>query len=92
MEESFEALKERFAIALILTHFDSTKLCIIKSNASDFALGAILSSNNEDRRLHPIAFHSPKFQPAEINYEVHDKELLAIVNSFKVCIAIWRAR
>jgi len=30
-----------------------------------------------------VAFHSRKFQPAEINYEIHDKELLAIVDAFK---------
>jgi len=30
-----------------------------------------------------VAFHSRKFQPTEINYEIHDKELLAIVDPFK---------
>jgi hypothetical protein len=34
--------------------------------------------------LHPIAYHSRKFSPPEINYEIHDKELLAIVHSFKI--------
>jgi len=33
--------------------------------------------------MHPVAFHSRKFSPAEINYEIHDKELLAIVDAFK---------
>ena len=36
--------------------------------------------------MYPVAFHSRKLQPAEINYDTHDKELLAIVDSFKV----WR--
>ena len=36
-----------------------------------------------DGKLHPVAFHSCKFDVAEINYEVHDKELLAIVDSFE---------
>ena len=56
---------------------------IIKTDASDFAIGAILSQRDDRGRLHPVAFHSRKFQPAEINYEIHDKELLAIVNTFK---------
>jgi len=56
---------------------------IIESNASDFALGAVLSQRDEENCLHPVAFHSRKFQPAEINYEIHDKELLAVVNAFK---------
>jgi hypothetical protein len=51
---------------------------------SDFALRAIRSHTDEDGRLHPIAFHSRKFQPVKIHYEVHDKELLAVVDSFKV--------
>jgi hypothetical protein len=84
MEESFEALKERFTIAPILTHFDPIKICIIDTDASDFALGVILSQKDEDGRLHPIAFYSRKFQLAEIIYEVQNKELLAIVDSFKM--------
>ena len=56
---------------------------IIETDASDFALGAILSQRNNERKLHPVAFHSWKIQLAEINYEIHDKELLAIVDAFK---------
>jgi len=52
-------------------------------DASDFALGAVLSQRDKEGRLHPVAFHSRKFQPVEINYEIHDKELLAIVDAFK---------
>ena len=37
----------------------------------------------DDGQLHPVAFHSRKFEVAEINYEIHDKELLAIVDSFQ---------
>jgi hypothetical protein len=59
--------------APILTYFDPTKEYIVETDASDFALGAILSQKDEEGRLHPIAFHSRKFQLAEINYEVHDK-------------------
>jgi hypothetical protein len=54
----------------------------LESDAFDFALGAILSQNGIDMRLHPIAFPSRKFTTVEINYENYDKELLAIVDSF----------
>jgi hypothetical protein len=84
IEESFEGLKEQFTTPLILTHFDPTKECIVETDASDLALGAILSDKDEEGRLHPIAFHSRKFQPSEMNYEVDDKEILTVVNSFKV--------
>ena len=56
---------------------------ILETDASDFAIGAIISQRDEERRLHPVAFHSSKFQPTEINYEIHDKELLAVVEAFK---------
>jgi len=54
---------------------------VIETDASDFALGAILSQF-QDKRLHPVAFHSRKLNSAECNYEIHDKELLAIWEAF----------
>jgi hypothetical protein len=58
----------------------------VETDRSDFALGATLSQIGDDKKLHLNAFHTRKFSPAKINYEIHDKELLAIVNSFKA----WR--
>jgi len=66
-----------------LAYFDPTKPIIIATDTSDFAIGAVLSQRDHDNRLHPVAFHSRKFQPAEVNYDIHDKELLAIVDAFK---------
>jgi hypothetical protein len=43
----------------------------------------VFSQPDKDGRLHPVAFHSRKFIAAEINYEIHDKELLTIVDSFQ---------
>jgi len=80
---AFEELKQRFTSAPILSHFDAQKPVIIETDASDFAIGAVLSQRDNEGRLHPVAFHSRKFQPAEINYEIHDKELLAVVDAFK---------
>ena len=58
----------------------------METNASDYALAAILSIVNEDNKVHPVAFHSCTFTAAELNYDTHDKELLAIFEVFK----IWR--
>ena len=82
-DQSFEILKMAFTSAPILTHLDFQKPFFLESDASDFALGAVLSQHGEDERLHPVAFHSRKFTAAEINYEIHDKELLAIIDSFQ---------
>jgi hypothetical protein len=84
MTKSFEKLKHCFTTMPILTHFNPHCKCIVETDASDFALGSTLSQTAEDKTLHLNAFHSRKFSPAEINYEIHDKELLAIVDCFKV--------
>jgi len=82
-ETAFKDLKQRFTTAPILAHFDAQRPVLIETDASDFAIGAVLSQRDGEGRLHLVAFHSRKFQPAEINYEIHDKELLAIVDAFK---------
>ena len=72
-----------FTEGSILAHCDFMRSTRLETDASDFALGAILSQLCEDNRWHPIAFHSRKFQPTEVNYDVHDKEMMAIAAAFK---------
>jgi hypothetical protein len=81
-QEAFELLKTRFTAALILAHFDPSLPTFVETDASDYALGCILSQVGTDDLLHPVAFESRKMQPAELNYEIHDKELLAIHYAF----------
>jgi hypothetical protein len=52
---------------------------MIETDASDFAIGAILSQKFEDGKIHPVSFLSKKLSDAEFNYDVFDKEMLAIV-------------
>jgi hypothetical protein len=75
-------LKRRFTSAPILRHFDPTLPTVMETDASDFTNGAVLSQQVEGR-LHPVAFHSRKMDKAEISYEIHDKEMLAVVSGFK---------
>ena len=62
---AFENLKKAFTSAPILAHVDPEKPFIIEADASDFALGSILSQQGNDEKLHPVAFHSRKFGVAE---------------------------
>jgi len=78
---AFEKLKPQFRTAPILAHFYPERETVIETDASDFALGAILSQF-QDKRLHPVAFHSRKLNSSKRNYEIHDKELLAILEAF----------
>jgi len=80
---AFEKLKEEFTHAPVLTHWVPDAKIVVETDASDYALAAILSTYTPDGELHPIAFHSHSFNPTELNYDTHDKELLAIFEAFK---------
>jgi len=63
--------------------FESEKSITLKMNVSNEAIETCISQSNDKKRLHFIAYYSHKFTVAELNYEIHDKKLLAIVDSFK---------
>jgi hypothetical protein len=56
---------------------------MIETDASDLAMSGILNQLEDDGKWHPCAFMSKSFSPAQINYDVHDKEMLAIVKAFQ---------
>jgi hypothetical protein len=80
---AFDILKMAFTFATILIHPNPAKPFIVETDAFDFALGAIISQFGIDGLLHPVVFYSRKLTSAEINYQVYDKELLAIITTFK---------
>ncbi|HEV7736493.1 MAG TPA: reverse transcriptase domain-containing protein [Chlamydiales bacterium] len=79
---AFDELKRSFISAPILTHWVPDAPIVVETDASDYALAAIISTY-VDGDIHPIAFHSRTFNSAELNYDVHDKELLAIFEAFQ---------
>lgn len=81
-QKAFQELKDHFTSAPVLATYDPELQIVMETDASDFALGACLSQKH-DKQLRPIAYHSRTFSPAELNYDVHDKELLAIVAACK---------
>lgn len=81
--QAFHTLRAAFTKAPLLAHFDVLKKCRLETDASDYAIAAVLSQANSEGHWHPIAFYSRKLIPAEVNYDTHDKELLAIVESIK---------
>ncbi|MBW0523289.1 hypothetical protein O181_063004 [Austropuccinia psidii MF-1] len=82
----FQVLKEAFTTAPILSHFNPSLPTIVETDASDYALGAILSQVSDSGK-HLSSFDSCKLLQAELNYEINDKELLGIVGALKR----WRA-
>ncbi|KAH0611537.1 uncharacterized protein H6S33_010802 [Morchella sextelata] len=82
-EEAFQTLKRMFTTAPILMHFDPDRKIVVETDASDYVSAGILSQCDDEGILHPVAFFSKKHSPAECNYEIYDKELLAIVRCFE---------
>jgi len=76
-QSSFDELKVAFTSAPILRHFNPSLPTVVEADASDYAQGGVISQRDpETGELHPIAFWSRKFNPAELNYEIYDKEML----------------
>ena len=56
----------------------------MENDASDYTLTTIPSIVNEENKVHPVTFHFHTFTVVELNYDIHDKELLAIFEAFKI--------
>lgn len=82
-KQAFNNLKDAFTKAPVLAYYDPRKQTVLEADASDWASGGALSQYDSNGILHPVAFFSAKHTPAECNYEIYDKELLAIVKAFE---------
>ena len=77
---AFSRLKHLFTSAPVLKHPDSSLQFVVEVDASDTGAGAVLSQRDPStQKLHPCAFFSHRFSPAEGNYDVGNRELLAVV-------------
>jgi hypothetical protein len=79
----FQSLKASFIIALLLIHVDPSRPSILEMDAFDFALNAIFSQIGKHKFFPLFGFYSHNFLPIKINYKIHDKELLAIMDAFE---------
>ena len=86
-KSSFMQIKNAFKEGQILAHFDPSRKTILETDASDWVTAAVLSQYDDEGVLRPVAFMSKKMIPAECNYEIFDKELLAIVKAFETWTA-----
>uniref|UniRef100_A0A8C6PPJ8 ribonuclease H n=1 Tax=Nothobranchius furzeri TaxID=105023 RepID=A0A8C6PPJ8_NOTFU len=83
---AFAELKRRFSAAPILTQPDTSKQFIVEVDASESGVGAVLSQRASDNKVHPCAYFSCKLTPAERNYDIGNRELLAV----KLALEEWR--
>ncbi|XP_023806908.1 uncharacterized protein LOC105356774 isoform X2 [Oryzias latipes] len=82
-ESAFQELKYRFTSAPVLITPDPGRQFIVEVDASDTGIGAILSQRSQDNKVHPCAFFSRRLSSAEKNYDVGDRELLAIKDALE---------
>ena len=87
---AFDMLKQAFMEPPVLRHFDYRLPTLVVTDASQYAVAAIILQPGDDspaeprvRDWHPIAYFSRKLNDTERRYEVHDQELLAIIDAFK---------
>jgi len=85
-EEAFGGLKEVFTTEPVLAIPDIDREIRVEANASDYATGGVLLLKCEDGKWRPVAFISKSLNATERNYEIHDKEMLAVIR----CLEAWR--
>ncbi|KAF8747087.1 hypothetical protein RHS02_00394, partial [Rhizoctonia solani] len=82
-EVAFQELKALVTRSPVLIHSNPKLPYYLETDASGVAMGAILSQQGPDNRLHPIAYMSKSFSGAEANYDTHNKELLSIIKALE---------
>ena len=85
-QKAFEKLKERFILEPVLLTPDLDIEMRVEIDILDFAMGEVLSMKCEDEKQRSVAYISKSLNEAERNYEIHDKEMLAITRYLE----IWR--
>ena len=85
-QKAFEELKKRFMMEPVLVTPDFNRKMRVEADTSDFTIGEVLSMKCEDEKWKPMAYISKSLNKAKRNYEIHDKEMLAIIK----CLEAWR--
>ncbi|ESK83204.1 reverse transcriptase-rnase h-integrase [Moniliophthora roreri MCA 2997] len=78
---TFDLLKKKFLSEPVLLMPDTDKPFVIEADASKWATGAVLCQQGSDGEWHPCRYLSKSFSPTERNYEIYDRELLAITRA-----------
>jgi hypothetical protein len=76
-------VKASFTTTPLLIHANPSKPFVLGMDISNFTIGVVLPQLGENNLLHPFGFHFCKFSPVELNYEIHDKFFLTIMDAFE---------
>jgi hypothetical protein len=84
-QKAFDKLKEIFVTEPVLAQWDPDRETILETDSSGYVVAGVLSQYDNQGLLRPVAYYSKKITSTQSNYEIHDKELLAVI----CCIAEW---
>jgi hypothetical protein len=79
---AFDTLKVTFTSVPVLAPFDMDWDVIVEMDTSDYVSAGVLSQYDYDNILHHVAYFSKRHSAMECNYEIYDKELMAINRPF----------
>ncbi|CCE29272.1 uncharacterized protein CPUR_02965 [Claviceps purpurea 20.1] len=82
-QTAFDRMKEILICAPVLAMYDLDLETVVEADSSGYGLGGVVSQVGQDDLLRPVGFYSRKLTAAEINYQIHDKELLSIISTIK---------
>ena len=82
-QQAFNSLKNSFTLQPILTMWELDQPTRLEVDASEYATGGVLLQQLNDHQWHPVAFRSESMVEAERNYEIYDKEMLAVIRGLE---------
>jgi len=83
-QKAFDELKNHITSSPVLWFADDSLPFHVEADSSIFVTGAVLSQQSpEDNKWHPVSFYSKSLNNVEQNYEIHDKEMLAIIQALE---------
>jgi len=82
-QQAFDEVRTRRTTAPVLVYFDPLAPTKIEPDASKYVCSGILSQECQDGKWRPVVYRSKTMSHAECNYDIHDMELLAIVQAFQ---------
>ena len=73
----------RLTIVPILAIFNLEREAILETNILDYTIGVYLTQKEDNSKIRIVAFYFRKITGPKLNYDIYDKELLAIVEALR---------
>jgi len=89
-QKAFDELKGIFTTRPVSAALDLDKEFRVEADASNYATGRVLSMKCFDKLWRPVTFISKSLSNTEWNYEIYDKEMLAVVRCLETCVMTWQ--